>query len=298
MRSGAVLVLATAGLVGATLIDALPRARADGAVAVGSTGNIVRDGIAFGMVVNEPKEKAAETAVSRCRTFQARAAAERCKVVATFAGECFAVAYDPKPGTPGAGWGVGPDQLAANQNAIAMCEQTAGPARKGYCRVESGGCDTTGQREMAAPVPQAPSQSVPPAPTKPESKAPRKTDTKEATAVSPDRGVSATPAEVLATPVVPETPTKAPDRVRKPTPAKGSPWLLVGVMAGVGLAYGLGQLLKGKLQSGLSEAQIVVGGTIAIAAGVIAKLLDMAGVEQLVIMTLAGLIALAAAVLV
>src|SRR5262245_58258026 len=144
MRSGAVLVLATAGLVVATLIDALPRARADGAVAVGSTGNVVKDGIAFGMVVNEPKEKAAETAVRRCRTFEARAAAERCKVVATFAGECFAVAYDPKPGTPGAGWGVGANQFLANQKAIAMCEETAGSARKGQCQVETGGCDTVG----------------------------------------------------------------------------------------------------------------------------------------------------------
>jgi hypothetical protein len=120
-------------------------ARADGALAVGSTGDVVRDGVAFGMVVDEPKATAAATALERCRTFKARAAAERCSVVATFSsGECFAVAYDPKPGTPGAGWGIGPDQATANGKAIAMCEETAGPGRKGYCRVESAGCDTAG----------------------------------------------------------------------------------------------------------------------------------------------------------
>ena len=57
---------------------------AEGAVAVGNTGDVVRHGIAFGMVVNEPKSKAADVALRRCRTFKAREAAEQCKVVATF----------------------------------------------------------------------------------------------------------------------------------------------------------------------------------------------------------------------
>src|SRR5262245_48302943 len=159
MGNGALAALGIATL--AALAGGSPRSWADGAVAVGSTGDVVRDGIAFGMVVNEPKEKAAETAVRRCRTFQARAAADRCKVVATFSGACFAVAYDPKPGTPGAGWGVGPDQLEANRKAIAMCEETAGPARKGYCQVESGGCDTQAQQEAPQPTPQETEKSPP-----------------------------------------------------------------------------------------------------------------------------------------
>jgi hypothetical protein len=135
-------VCAVAILLG--LVGAGGRAWADGAVAVGSTGDVVRDGIAFGMVVNETKERAAEEAVRRCRTFKARAAADRCKVVASFSGQCFAVAYDPKSGTPGAGWGIGPTQDAANRKAIAMCEETAGADRKGFCRVETGGCDGAG----------------------------------------------------------------------------------------------------------------------------------------------------------
>jgi Domain of unknown function (DUF4189) len=139
----------SAGMLAAVLaVLPLPGAAgsawADGALAVGSTGDVVRDGIAFGMVIDEPKATAAAEALKRCRTFKARAAAERCSVVATFSGECFAVAYDPKPGTPGAGWGIGPDQAVANGKAISMCEDTAGPERKGYCRVESAGCDTAG----------------------------------------------------------------------------------------------------------------------------------------------------------
>lgn len=120
-------------------------AGADGAVAVGTTGNVVKHGIAFGMVANEPKEKAADLALSRCRAFVKGSSVEataQCKVVATFSRECFAVAYDPQPATPGAGWGVGKDQIDANLKAMKMCEATAGPTRARFCQVESGGCDT------------------------------------------------------------------------------------------------------------------------------------------------------------
>ncbi len=143
MRNRAVVLLGVAAP--ALLLAGGLRAWADGAVAVGTTGDVVKDGIAFGRAVNEPKEAAAESALKNCRTFQARAAADRCKVVATFSGECFAIAYDPKPGTPGAGWGVGANQFLANQKAIAMCEETAGSARRGQCEVATGGCDTMGR---------------------------------------------------------------------------------------------------------------------------------------------------------
>lgn len=119
---------------------------ADGAVAVGSTGDVVKYGIAFGMVANEPKEKVSEIALARCRAFvkdSSPQATAQCKVVATFSRECFAVALDPNKGTPGAGWGVGKDQIDANLNAMKMCEATAGPGRARFCQVESGGCDTS-----------------------------------------------------------------------------------------------------------------------------------------------------------
>ena len=140
------LLLAAALLM--TALHAVPerKALADGAVAMGTTGDVVKHGIAFGMVANEPKEKAAETAMARCRAFVKGSSPEataRCKVVATFSRECFAVAYDPKPATPGAGWGIGKDQIDANLNAMKMCEATAGPGRGRFCQVESGGCDTS-----------------------------------------------------------------------------------------------------------------------------------------------------------
>ena len=88
---------------------------ADGAVAVGSTGDVVKHGIAFGMVVNEPKEKAADIALARCRAFVKGSSPEataRCKVMATFSRECFAVAYDPQPRNAGGRLGrrQGPDR--------------------------------------------------------------------------------------------------------------------------------------------------------------------------------------------
>src|SRR5262245_38242319 len=227
MRTGARALAGAAVSAAALLAGCSTRSWADGAVAMGTTGNVVRDGIAFGMTVNEPKEQAGESAIKRCRTFQARAAAERCKVVSTFSGQCFAVAYDPKPGTPGHGWGVGADQLAANQKAIAMCEETAGPARKGYCQIESAACDITGQRGAST----QPSQQ--------ESANPDQKPALEA---------------VTATPASPASPAPGPARLPASDPAvrrgeqKGSSWLsphspvfLVGVVATVGAAYTLGQ---------------------------------------------------------
>jgi hypothetical protein len=137
--------LAAAALAATLLAAQVPRVLADGAIAMGTTGDVVRHGVAFGLVANEPKEKAADLALTRCRAFvkgSSPQATAQCKVVATFSRDCFAVAYDPQPGTPGYGWGVGPTQLAANLKAIAMCEQTAGPTRRRFCQVESGACDT------------------------------------------------------------------------------------------------------------------------------------------------------------
>ena len=137
---GALLALVAAGAA----MDAA--AVADGAVAMGTTGNVVKHGIAFGLVVNEPKDKAGDLALARCRAFvkgSSPEATQQCKLVATFSRECFAVAYDPQPGTPGAGWGVGKDQIDANMKAMRMCEATAGPGRGRFCQVETGACDTS-----------------------------------------------------------------------------------------------------------------------------------------------------------
>jgi hypothetical protein len=268
MGKGPLALLCAAAVAAAALASAAARSWAEGAIAMGTTGNVVRDGIAFGMVVNEPKDQAAGTAIDRCRSFQARAAAERCKVVATFSRQCYAVAYDPQPGTPGAGWGVGVDQLAANQKAVAMCEEAAGPARKGYCEVASAGCDTLVQTE-AAP-----------------SAAPQR-----------DNAVSEGPKPQPVSPAPSAEPRQqAREKQRGSWLGTGTPAFLVAVMGAVGAAYGLGQLARGKLRGGLKERQVVKGVTLAIAAGAIIKLLELAGSGEAAITTVAGVLVLAAAV--
>lgn len=119
-----------------------PAARGDGAIAVGSTGDVVRHGIAFGMMVNDSAKNASTIALERCRKFEARDAAKHCKIVATFSRQCYAVALDPEPGTPGAGWGVDKTQEAANERALSMCRETAGANRETFCKIEAGECDT------------------------------------------------------------------------------------------------------------------------------------------------------------
>jgi hypothetical protein len=289
MRDGALALLGAAMLAAATPAGGVASAWADGAVAVGTTGNVVRDGIAFGMVVDEPKEQASELAIQRCRTFKARDAAERCKVVATFSGECFAVAYDPQPGTPGAGWGVGPDQLAANRKAIAMCEEAAGPARKGYCQIESGACDRKARSGAMQPGSQ---ESI-----KGEAKPGLEASTAGPSA--PPGGPAVPPAVA---PPAPETPGQVPGRVKEKKErdswlGTNSPVLFVGAMVTVGAAYALGQIARGRLQSGFGERQIVVGGCLAVVAGAIVKLLGLAGLEQTLALAVAGAIAVVAALL-
>jgi Domain of unknown function (DUF4189) len=108
---------------------------AEGAFAIGSTGDIVKDGIALGLSVNQPtKEAAAAAALKDCRAYTAaRKAAARCKVIDTFKGKCFATAFDPKPLTPGAGWAIGPDMATAKARALAACQATAGTDRREFC---------------------------------------------------------------------------------------------------------------------------------------------------------------------
>lgn len=135
-------LIGAAALACAALPDAGRDLRAEGALAIGSTGDVVKFGIAFGMAVDLPKEKARATALEHCRAFKASPAANAsCEVKATFSRQCYAVAIDPQSGTPGAGWGVGEDQIEANDKAMTMCEETAGAARRAFCQIAGAGCD-------------------------------------------------------------------------------------------------------------------------------------------------------------
>jgi hypothetical protein len=118
-------------------------ARADGALAVGSTSNVITDGIAVGTSVNyKTADEAVEAALQRCRNYKpAPKAAALCQSVGSFRGECYAVSFDPKPGTPGAGWAIAPTKELAEQRAMTNCKITAGASRAEFCKIEESKCD-------------------------------------------------------------------------------------------------------------------------------------------------------------
>jgi Domain of unknown function (DUF4189) len=128
----------------AIVLGLLPApAWSEGALAVGSTGNVTKDGIAFGTAVNYGSSEAARSAaMEKCRGYQsAPKAAAQCRVVGTFRRECWAIAMDPKPGTPGAGWAVASDKPTAQQRALDACRTTAGAGRTEFCEADSADCD-------------------------------------------------------------------------------------------------------------------------------------------------------------
>jgi hypothetical protein len=122
---------------------------AEGAVAVGSTGNVAKDGIAIGSSTDWPtKAEAIAHALKNCQTSQNAPAKVRalCKIVQTFTRQCFATATDPKDGTPGFGWALGPDQTTAKALALAACQASAGNDRRTFCESLETICDTRDDR--------------------------------------------------------------------------------------------------------------------------------------------------------
>jgi len=111
-----------------------------GALAVGSTSNVSKDGIAVGTAINHKTlDSAKAAAMEYCKTYKpAPKAATFCRLVGSFTKECYAVAFDPKAGTPGAGWAI----EVAEQRAIDACKATAGKGRAQFCKVDESKCDT------------------------------------------------------------------------------------------------------------------------------------------------------------
>jgi hypothetical protein len=120
-------------------------AHAFGALAVGQTASVAKDGIAMGTAWNyESAEKAGSAAQENCRKWKDKGApnaAKQCRVIATFHKECYAVSLDPKEGTPGAGWAIAADKATAEARAVAHCKLTAGSDREKYCEVSESNCD-------------------------------------------------------------------------------------------------------------------------------------------------------------
>jgi len=129
-------------LATAVLLAGSP-ARAEGALAVGSTSDVIKDGIAVGTSVNyDTADEALEAALKRCRDYKpAPKAAALCQSVGTFKGECYAVSFDPKDATPGAGWAIAPTKALAEERALANCKITAGDDRRAFCKIVESKCD-------------------------------------------------------------------------------------------------------------------------------------------------------------
>ena len=134
--AGAILCAATHALT--------PAALAEGAIAIGASGNFAKDGFAFGASINKAStEEANQQALETCRKYTgAPKMAAICRVVMSFAQECYALALDPKAGTPGVGWAISDDKVKAEERAQKNCEVTAGPGRRDFCKVNQSACDT------------------------------------------------------------------------------------------------------------------------------------------------------------
>jgi len=115
---------------------------AEGAIALGITGDIAADGYSIGINVNSATaQQARDAALDWCRNHGSRVTTAKCEVVTSFHHQCAAEAQDPKPGTPGAGWAIAPDKDTAEKLAMTTCRATAGKARVGECKIVASVCD-------------------------------------------------------------------------------------------------------------------------------------------------------------
>ena len=116
-------------------------AAAEGAMALGVTGNITKDGYAIGINVNSGSETQARgAALDYCKSHGSDVARAKCEIFATFHDQCAAEAEDPQPGTPGAGWAIAADKSVAEKMAMMNCLATAGD-RGSFCKVVTSVCD-------------------------------------------------------------------------------------------------------------------------------------------------------------
>jgi hypothetical protein len=125
---------------------------AEMAIAIGTTGNVNKDGFVWGGGFDEG---ARQTALDICRGLKVPDVGKLpknvpkvkklCKIVVVFSDKCFAIAHDgstTKPGN-GFGWVVEDTLRAAEAGAIAKCEDEVGRARGAACKVEYSHCDGT-----------------------------------------------------------------------------------------------------------------------------------------------------------
>jgi hypothetical protein len=119
---------------------------AEGALAVGTTGDVAKDGIAIGDAVNySTPEEAATSALAHCRgknNFKtAPRAVPLCQIIGNFKRQCDASALDPANKTPGVGWAIAATKEEAESKALANCQAAAGASRAQFCKVLTSDCD-------------------------------------------------------------------------------------------------------------------------------------------------------------
>ena len=106
---------------------------AEGALAIGAPQNVAKSGIAFGYANNKPSaDEAIQRALELCRTAPSSDEAHGlCTLVRSYHDECVAVSMDP----------INHTLKEAEENAMANCEATAGPDRRGHCEASASSCD-------------------------------------------------------------------------------------------------------------------------------------------------------------
>jgi len=119
---------------------------AAGALAVGLPPDVAKGGFTYGYSNNNEDANHAEAkALDACRTTKDAAKdvnlRSLCKVIQDYSNQCVAVAMDPAAGTPGVGWAVANELLAAERQALGKCMDTAGPGRRAACVVDHSSCD-------------------------------------------------------------------------------------------------------------------------------------------------------------
>lgn len=118
---------------------------AKSAFAAGIPDDVAVQGVALGTGYDySTREGAEERALQECRVQQDAPDSTRalCKIVDHFDNRCIAISLDPKAGTPGFGWAVANSEDTSNDQALAMCRQSAGSDRAPYCVVTLSECDT------------------------------------------------------------------------------------------------------------------------------------------------------------
>lgn len=137
-----ILSVGTAFAVSLLFAFPLDQAAAFGALAIGTSGDLKKDGYSIGYVSNHKSEQEArDAALNWCRTHGSQVTRKSCVVIQTFQKQCAAEALDPKAGTSGAGWAVAPDKETAERVAMYNCRATAGKDRVNFCEPGGTVCD-------------------------------------------------------------------------------------------------------------------------------------------------------------